>query len=171
MRQHTLAYVSIRQHTSVYVSMRQHTSAYVSICQHASTCVSMRQHTSAYGIIRTHTLAYVSMRQHASAYVIIRTHTYAYVSIRQHTSAASASHSISRPPLLLLHVLFQNRTVSERPRGWRGRKRRAERLRVCGAGAYVSIRQHTSAYVERGGQSACKCVVQEAQASVFVLLY
>jgi hypothetical protein len=128
--------------------------------QHASAYVSIRQHTSAYGIIRTHTLAYVSMRQHASSYVRIRTHTSAYVSIRQrHLRAIQSAvlHNFSYMFFFKIALFQKGPGVGEVERGGQSacecvvhehtsayvsirRKRRAERLRVCGAGgAGVSI--------------------------------
>ncbi len=71
IRQHTLAYVSIRQHMK---KIRQHTSAYVSTSKatreiEACLAASVAEHTSA-------------ELRHTSAYVSIRQHT---IGIRQHT--------------------------------------------------------------------------------------
>jgi hypothetical protein len=123
---HSPAYVSIRQHTSAYVSIRQHTSAYVSEKGHYCLC-----HT--------------------------RLHISAYVSIRQHPSASVSIRQCKRPPLPLSHS--PGNTESSLP---------THRANAASSGqfrpppprgdtpnppphlhtsAYVSIRQHTSAYV------------------------
>jgi hypothetical protein len=87
----------------------------------------------------------------------IRQHTPAYFSIRQHTSAIYID----------VHCVFQAGIRLYFPPFWRGRRREKkecqclfkDRCATCSVAesrvappAYVSIRQHTSAYV-----SACRC--------------
>jgi hypothetical protein len=93
----------------------------------------IRQHTSAYVSIRQHTSAYVSIRQHTSAYVSIRQHTSAYVSrgaIRQHTFSLEEALKCSST----CHCVLRSASAPESCVG------------IC-LHTYVSIRQHTSAYV------------------------
>jgi len=115
------------RHTSAYVSIRQHTSAYVSILQHKSAYVGIRQHTSAYVSIRQHTSTYVSIRQHKSAHVSIPA---------LHRPLASSS--LAAYPVL--HLVESALQVTEAHDA-------AGDLRAPPRSAYVSIRQHTSAYV------------------------
>ena len=79
---------------------------------------------SEYVSIRQH--AYVSIRQHTSAYASIRTSAY----VRQHTYVSILQHT-SWPPS---------------PAGRRGGQHRVS-IRIRVSAAYVSIRQHASAYV------------------------
>ena len=98
----------------------------------------------------------------SKAYVSIRQHTSAYVSIRQHTSANAPRHrrqeSFERreQAALVFAILYQQlrqylyfctegRTAS-----------REESLSSTTSIAYVSIRQHTSAYVSTEGRTASR---------------
>jgi hypothetical protein len=131
---------NIHIHMSAYISIRQHTSAYVSIRQHAN--VSIRQHTSAY--IFPSFLCRTKARNspaNTSAYVSIRqqyvTHTSAR---RQHTHMSAHSYAARK----------------------RGTHHRACPQASAPCHPYVSIRQHTSAYVSIRQQ----CSPQSMSASI-----
>ena len=95
---------------------------------HTSAYVSIRQHTSAYVSIRQHTLA---RRMHMSAYVRRPTESYEY----ECTPHASAYVSIRQ----LARCIRQHTPA--------GQKCRMSMNAHCPQAAYVSIRQHSSAYV------------------------
>jgi len=134
IRVHTSAYVSIRQRrhlceqrgaaaTSAYVSIRQHTPAEAPV--RAARSGRFRYHTSAYGSIRQHTPAYASGGTCASSAErplplapSRRTRAGAVMSTLPAIESTSSSTSRSCPP-----------------------------LSATTPSAYVSIRQHTSAYV------------------------
>ena len=169
---HTSASVSLRQHTSAYVthirmgqlaielvdayvSIRQHPSAFVSIChththgptrdrarrficQHPSASVSIRQQTSAY--VRNVRMGQLAIELVDGSFVLarharlfrppllqlrccvrhLRQHTSAYVSVCQHTSYS-----------LAMLVCSARRCSNS----------------AAASASCVSIRQHTSAYV------------------------
>jgi hypothetical protein len=175
IRQHTSAYVSIsgydalREPPSVSIGIRQHTSACVSIRQHLreppSVSIGIRQHTSACVSIRQHT-ARASVRPRpdapgcrpapSTAYVSIRQHTPAYVSICEPPSVTSAC---ARLPSYIKNVhtsrIRQHTAHTSRIRQHFDARlpsymrnvipRHTSRIRH----AYVSMRQHASAYVMR----------------------
>jgi hypothetical protein len=96
IRQHTLAYVSIRIHLRNKEAGVAPGATYVSIRQHTSASVSIRQHTSAYVSIhrlehleQRHTPVFPpeSCRENLKAHPTW-TRAPAYVSIRQHPSAS-----------------------------------------------------------------------------------
>jgi hypothetical protein len=131
------------QHTSAYVSIRQHTSAYVSIRQHPSVTSA---YVSAYLLGRAN-------RQHAQAGMRIRQHpsaTSASVSIREHPSATSAyvsAYLLGRANCNVHEIL-----CAELVHNWYAvdlgkRLQVLRRIHNLHTSAYVSIRQHTSAYV------------------------
>ncbi len=121
-----------------------------------STKQAPRQHTSAYASIRQHTSAYVSIPDEyetapPTAYVSIRQHTSAYVSIRQHTSAYLMSTKQAPPlfdPLISCPVYIMCvynvcvYTYIEKHKTHHPFASDPEPH----TSAYVSIRQHTSAY-------------------------
>jgi hypothetical protein len=133
-RAHTSAYVSIRQHTSAYVSIRQHKSAYVSFlpgrCRRVCRAHAPRARA---GTRPMHTSACVSIRQHTSA----------YVSIRQHTPRAQEPVRALVVQYLSLVVKYLSQPSS------RISEEYAAHTPCAHTSAYVSIRQHTSAYVKR----------------------
>jgi hypothetical protein len=125
-------------HTSAYVSIQP---AYVSICQHTACirqqgCINLVRPQASFGAWtyvpqpRREQLLSTCIRQHTSAYattyVSIRQHT---ACIRQHTSADTCRSRCCRSSTTYRSVL-----------GTRARPSRS---------AYISIRQHTSAYVSR----------------------
>jgi hypothetical protein len=105
--------------------------------------INLRQHTPAYVSIRQHTSAYVSIRQHASAYVsmhlpaqmaMVQTPPSCPVSTFLHTSV-----SRSTPPPSTTIILCHTRMLaSNEPEKTRIRQHTS---------AYVSMRQHASAYL------------------------
>jgi hypothetical protein len=130
------SYVSIREHTWAYVSIREHTWAY-----------DLRRRASCWNACRS----YVSIREHTWAYVSIREHTWAY-DLRRRASCWNACRSCSTLASICLRCCCPDRAFSRysspsivswlsfalAPVSIRQRKHMA---------AYVSIRQHTSAYV------------------------
>jgi hypothetical protein len=104
--EYTSAHVSIRQHTLAYVSIRH---AGVSIC---TSVKASKMSTLRWGLAVRPILSIVltksarswshcpcfshSTCQHTSAHVSTRQHTSAYVSIRQHTAGTCFSRSRSR---------------------------------------------------------------------------
>jgi hypothetical protein len=117
IRQHTSAYVSRRPHTSAYVSKRQHT------CFEGQERIDLGAHTSAYVSIRQHTCFEGQERVELSAQRLaqqLQLHIYCtYISCIQLYTLHPARE------VLKAIVLTLNQHAS----------------------AYVSIRQHTSAYV------------------------
>ena len=149
IRQRTSAYVSIRQHTSACVSIRQisyegmpgeDTAGCMPLTSQPVSIRPLRQHTSAYVSIRQHTPAYVCIRLHrcmpaTSQPVSIRQHTSAYVSTRQHMSACV--HACYFPADGARAGMPADIT----------QERHVAYLHARCLHLYVSIRQHTSAYV------------------------
>jgi hypothetical protein len=133
---------ALRQHMPNLLCPQKHASP--SRAAAATPPYVMSQHTSAYVGIRRHTSAYVGVRQHMSAYVSIRQHTFVSGSTRVPSRAAAATPpphpAPSSPPLTLPSSSFEHR--------------RPMRRRDVHTSAYVSIRQHTSAYLCRGGGDA-----------------
>jgi hypothetical protein len=124
-----------------YVSIRQHTSAYVSIRQTLAGVYSIRQHTSAYVSIRQTLAGVYSIAVCRHQYSSMRTHIYQYddacSSMRTHVAVCEHTYRLRHEHFILL------------PRHFKFAFHSAESLlRACeGVSAYVSIRQHTSAYV------------------------
>ena len=116
-----------------YVSIREHTSAYVRIRQRIHTCATGSMLTEAATSLRQHTSAYVSVytpdrsRHKPSSRTCALAHAFAILAacnaIRQHTSAYVSVYPMRLSPCV----------------------RYARRLQRY-TSAYVSIRQHTSAY-------------------------
>jgi hypothetical protein len=142
--------VSIRQHTPAYASIRQHASGIRA--QLMDRAVSTRQHTSAHvSMRRAYVVVYlladdgsgdglrVSIRdQHTSAYASIRQHTSASVSMRQYTCSQFMALIRQHPSAYLL-------AVDGSGSGLRVGIGDEGHLRFDHL--YVSMRQHTSAYV------------------------
>jgi predicted metal-dependent hydrolase len=118
-----------------YVSIRQHTSAYVAGDPHVERLALVANLSAAYVSIRQHTSAYVSIRQHTSAYVSI-TAVELYENVANH---ARREYAAAHDVVPLLRPLLPNSVHTS---------------------AYVSIRQHTSAYVR-----VCRCSRCSAAAS------
>jgi hypothetical protein len=154
---HTSAYVSIRR---AYVSMRR---AYLSIPQHTSAYLSIRQHTPAYISIPQHTSAYLSIRgclsPAAYAYIIGAMNeedikfcvcvcvcmcvcVIAYDITAAGRSQRGAARGGGGPARV--HSRTDSHGAAQCSCGW---SRGASGISAGMLRAYVSIRQHTSAYV------------------------
>ena len=115
------------------MSIRQQTSAYVSIRQQHEVVgrgSSSTEGTWSSSELRRRERAYVSMRQHASAYVSICQHTSAYVS-RDTWSSSELGSVLTFPGVPSFLSLATPNTT-------------------CISRSYVSIREHTSAFLESG---------------------
>jgi hypothetical protein len=159
---HTSAYVRCWLCESVYIHIRQrmHTSAYVSIRQYTSAYVSIRH----VGRASVYTCVNVCIRQHTSepwlhalrARLYTHTSMYAYVSIRSKASITASSKARSWCTCRML----PQRRCSVWMKGM-----------ACGfvcahTTAYVSIRQHTSAYVSKGMACGFVCAHTTAYVSI-----
>ena len=132
-------FVSIRQHTSAHVHIRQHTSAYV---RTFGTSFSQRKH----------------LRASVAVCILSMTVRYTFVLVKQAklcvvNCVPPFATNMSAPPPL--SASFLSRCVVG-PRCLRGGG-----ADICGqAPAYVSLRQHTSAYVS---------IVCEEEARIYVV--
>jgi hypothetical protein len=84
---------------------------------------------------------YISIRQHTSAYISLRQHTSAYISIRQHTTEIFGLLPNKANPIIVAtkeHSIWSSTAPHELLSTYR---------KLIITPAYVSIRQHTSAYV------------------------
>jgi hypothetical protein len=123
--------------SAAYVSIRQHTSAYVSIRQRITCARSQAERVS----IRQHTSAYVSIRQHTSAYVSV-------CGYLREEPGGEMGVSVCGGGCLLLVLILITAASAVLPRGTPAfyTTASAAACRQWCTSAYVSIRQHTSAY-------------------------
>ena len=100
--------------------------------------------------ICNHLSAYVSIRQHSSAFVSVHLHTSAYVSVHLHTSAyvSSSWNALEFCVEILPRHICKHLNVVQRE------DRRRVKSRAPVLPAYVSIRQHTSAFRKTGEASS-----------------
>jgi hypothetical protein len=129
------AYVSKRQQTSANVSKRQQTSANVSIRQHTSANVSKRQHTSAHVTrLRVHvTRGFGGSPERMPATSLFGANIHQKTSQYLYFCTSTAS----KLSTCLMEPVYTNELSPSRP----------SKLKMSSLlPAYVSIRQHTSAY-------------------------
>jgi hypothetical protein len=127
------AYVSMRQHTSAYVSIRLHTSAYVRIRQHTSAYVSIRAQTPGHPPPRARPPHRLPAGGSIRIFVLAK-------QVNQQVKYLAGCDDPIPPKHSIYTKLWSSPSISPiYLKLWEGFCR-------LPSPAYVSIRQHTSAY-------------------------